>query len=374
MALILDDPNRTVGAAHALVIGVGGYRHMPGGADPKDPVLQQVGLLPQLTSPPRSAVGFARFLLETKDDWHRPLGSIDLLVSPAPEDPDPFDGLTADPATIGSIRTAYAGWRARCDRSEDNQAIFYFCGHGVAKREQYLMAEDFGGDAFNPWLGAFAFDSTRLAFHACAAKTQCFFIDACRNVTTPMLLNEPTAIPLEVLNFSEGECDHNLTMRGTAHNERALGPKKKVSYFTQALIRALRGAAATQGDGGWVVETGQVSAHITTILRMVKESEGFTQRASSEVTGGVPLLRVSNPKVELVLSCDPSDADGIAELECTSPTRPFAESRHGAPWKLAVEPGFYIAKARFPNHEFRDVTEEIIAVPPAKKPVLRCQP
>jgi hypothetical protein len=242
MTLIFPDDRGNAPSTHALIIGVGGYRHIEGGADPRQQVVKHVGLLGQLTSPPRSAVAFAQHLIKTGDRLRAPLGSIELLISPAPSDPNPFPlGMNSEPATIANLRAAYGAWRARCDRNHDNVAMFYFCGHGVEKIEQYLLAEDFGDDPNNPWLGSFAFDSTRLAFHACRAATQCFYIDACRKVTSGMLQVRPSASPLETVQEDVAECLHDLTMKASARNTTALGPKKKPSYFTQALIKAFQG-------------------------------------------------------------------------------------------------------------------------------------
>ena len=70
MTLILDRLVQGL-ATHALVIGVGGYDHLPGGiSDRRMPRATQFGNLGQLTSPPRSAWAFARFLAASRmDDW-----------------------------------------------------------------------------------------------------------------------------------------------------------------------------------------------------------------------------------------------------------------------------------------------------------------
>ena len=73
---------------HALVIGIGGYEHLKGGAGTPLPNLLQYGNLGQLTSPPRSALAIANALQSPELDWRVPLGTVDLLVSTAPGDPD----------------------------------------------------------------------------------------------------------------------------------------------------------------------------------------------------------------------------------------------------------------------------------------------
>lgn len=200
MALIFPDNRGNSPSTHVLIIGVGGYRHLQGGTTPSQEVVDKVGVLGQLTSPPCSVIAFAQHLLSSHADLRSPLGSIDLLISPTPNDSQPFPvGINVGPATLNDIQTSYGVWRKRCNRHKDNIAIFYFCGHGLEKEEQFLLAEDFGANPNNPWLGAFSFTSTRLAFHGCLAETQCFFIDACRNITSAMLKSRPDAQGLETV-------------------------------------------------------------------------------------------------------------------------------------------------------------------------------
>jgi len=375
MTLIVPDDGSPEPRTHALVIGVGRYRHLPGGGEEVPQALEHVGLLKQLTSPPHSAIAFAGWLREAGAALRAPLGSLDLLVSPAPAQPDviPAD-MAAAPATMANIQRAYNEWRARCDRNEDNIAIFYYCGHGAEKAEQYLLAEDFGQNPLNPWLGAFAFDSTRLAFNASRAKTQCFFVDACRRLTSGMLVNEPNAMALEVQNLLAPECAFNLTMKASAKNEVALGPKRGVSYFTQALLRAFNGAAATQGPRGWIVETGPLAAHITAIMRLIKASEGFPQRCSSQVTDSTDLLAVQAPRVPVWLGCRPEQANPVAKLSCLRrDVVPHPPDEHeGGPWTFEVAPGMYIASASFAGDEFRPAQADVIAVPPLQRRELEC--
>jgi hypothetical protein len=373
MSLIFED-TAAGPHAHALVIGVGGYRHLQGGVAEREPTLEHVGALRQLTSPPRSALAFAQWLVASAQDWTAPLGSVDLLVSPAPEDPDVLpDGMAATPATHANIEAAYEAWQQRCDEDDDNIAIFYFCGHGVEKSEQYLLAEDFGATA-NPWRHAFAFESTRLAFKSCRARTHLFFIDACRKITSAMLTTAPQVAGLGVVSLTGTDPSFSLAMQAAAANEAALGPRRGVSYATQALLRALQGGAATRLSNGWVVETGQVAARITEILATIRPSEGSTMRCPCHVISSTPILKVAMPKVGVVLSCRPTEANPLATLSCRRFSPPGPEDQHqGAPWEFQVDAGFYQARATFSNGRFRQAETMIFATPPMQRPILECQ-
>lgn len=375
MTLIVPDDGAEAPRTHALVIGVGGYRHLQGGEDPQDPVLEHVGLLGQLTSPPRSALRFAEWLRDHAPELRTPLGSVELLLSVAPGDDLALpDGLVPG-ASRGAVEAAYAAWRKRCDRHEDNVALLYFCGHGLQKAEQYLLLEDFGVNPLNPWTGAVAIDSTRLGFNACRARTQCFFIDACRNITSRMLLREPQATPLELFDHTTPESDFNLTAKAAARNEKAFGPARGVSWFTQALLRALEGGAARSSDRGWTVETGVIAAHIGEILRMVQGEDATVGRCSCTTTGSAPLVDVAAPLVPVVLGCSPDDANPVATLSWKPVGDGAPPLEHqGAPWRLEAPPGMYRAAARFQDPAFRTFETDVLATPPGVTRTLQCAP
>ena len=147
--------------------------------------------------------------------------------------------------------------------------FFFFCGHGLEKSEHFLLAEDFG-DPANFWFNAFNFDATRLAFRSCVARTQLFFVDACRQVTSEMLLLNLDGIPpLEPPAYLSPDCDYNLTIKATAVNEKAYSKKNQPSFFTQALINGMEGQAARNSNDEWTVSTGALSSGITSLIRLV---------------------------------------------------------------------------------------------------------
>lgn len=355
MSLVLDR-NITGPAAHALVIGVGHYRHLSGGAEEKVQSVQGIGILKQLTSPPRSAVAFSKWLESHKDQWRVPLSTIELLVSPAEADPDVGTGSTNfEAATIANIQTAYGNWKARCDADKDNIAIFFFSGHGVEKGEHFLLAEDFGAQPLNPWLGAFDFDTTRTAFHSTGSETQCFFVDACRKVTSQMLKNKIQVSALETADLTDtAECEFDLTMKATASNEAAHGEPKEPSYFTQAIQTALGGGVAERKNGKWLVKSGQVLARIHEVLGMIKNDQNFPQRCTSHISKSTQLLETPTPNVRLKVNCTPDNANSSAHFSCKKEPngQPMTHSGNGDPWQLDVEAGVYTVRVDFPGNGF----------------------
>jgi Caspase domain len=368
-------------AMHALVIGVGGYAHLAGGTGTPIPDRLQYGNLGQLTSPPRSALAFARWLRDSEPSrWTAPLASIDLRISPAPGDPDPSgSGATYPDATMDSIIEAFDAWVERCATDEANVAVFYFCGHGLQSEEQLLLASDFGRYSTNHFRGAFAFDSTRTGFLQRSPRTQCFFIDACREVTPGVTrpLGGATADPLiKPDGMLRLRCAHDLTLQSSTPFASARGRPNEVSYFTAALLKALDGGAAVTDDyGDWVVRNDSVN---TTIDRLVEAESG---RAMPTAKGPTFLPTVlyrpaGPPDVELTLACVPEPALGRATL--------FYEPEHAPPggrterippipekWQVIVKAGYYRIGAVFPDETYGHVSRSLLLNPPAMAPMLR---
>jgi hypothetical protein len=83
--------------------------------------------LGQLSSPPISAIEFARWLQKTYNNPHMPLGTLDLLISPT-NGPASFkddnDQLIAvEPAIMTNVSTAIKRWANGANSDAQNLAI-----------------------------------------------------------------------------------------------------------------------------------------------------------------------------------------------------------------------------------------------------------
>lgn len=358
MTLILD---RQINgrAAHALVIGVGGYDHLAGGAsDRRMARVTRFGNLGQLTSPPRSAWAFTQFLMESRmDNWAAPLSTLDLLISAAPGDEDfSADSRRYELSTRRAIQGAFDRWWDRCNTDSDNVAIFYFCGHGMQATNQVLLAADFGSDG-NPWMNAFDFNKTRQAFRANRARTQIFFVDACREVTTSTVeVPDPGAPALREPEQRQIEhCEHDLTIQAAARTGKAYGREREVSYFTEALLRAFDGAAAGKHHGTWWVRSDLIASRIS---YLVKLAGGNEQRPVTTIQAPINLYQLDcAPEVSLEFGCDPAEATWLADLaysQLMNGPRQQRPCRGSVPWKITVPAGIYVLEAAFPDRAFRD--------------------
>ena len=384
MALIFSKNSNGDPQTHAFIIGVGGYPFLLGGVNEQQQVIEHIGLLKQLTSPPKSALAFRDGLLaiENHPNIHhnKPLGSIELLLSPSPDDPEPgIPGEVFQAATFNNISAAYNDWKVRCDSHKDNVAIFFFCGHGVEKMNHFLLAEDFGDNPNNPWQKSINFDRTRSGFHSCKADTQCFFVDACRQITGEMLSSVISGNALDTPNLLTPPCLNDLTIEATTKTKAAHGPKRKPSYFTQALLKALEGVVAdNKGRNGWSVTTGDLAVHIQTVMGIVKPGQDHVGRCPSFLKTPVNLIHFDAPPlVELSIACNPEDAMPLADLSCKDLNTLNTQTRTSngiTPWKIEVVSGIHELAAEFQNSEFQPCKKYGNITPLDNFKELKCTP
>jgi hypothetical protein len=369
--------DRTDGVAqtHALIIGVGRYRHLSGGACPADdPIARGLG---QLASPAASALAVARFLLdEQASDPEVPLGSVELAVSPA----GPVDAVSeievgddrvpVEPATFCRVRDAVDRWFLRCQRHAGNVAFLYVSGHGVAREHVTLLLEDFAERPRELFAHAVDMDGLRLGMAACRASTQCFFVDTCRSVPPELLERlEVRAPPLLDGSHRRPRRDA-LIVYATGHDERAYGRPGGLTRYADGLLRAMRGLGARREKGAWRVTTDNVGLAVAEVLRRGNEVPGTpVQCAEVDGSGRGSMLRVlpGIPAVPFRLGCDPAAATDAATMRLVGlRDGRVADHRDGGSgdWLGEVAAGAYDFQVRFPRRDFRDGRLEVAAHPP----------
>ena len=363
---------------HALLMGIGGYEHLKGGAGTPLPNLLRYGNLGQLTSPPRSALAIANALQSPALDWQVPLGTVDLLVSPAPGDSDsPGDGVWFESATRGAIQKAFDEWWKRCDAHEGNLAFCYIAGHGLQGSHQIALASDFGQSANQPWQHAFDIDDTRGALTANKAQAQVFLVDACREITTSNV--EVPNAPAPALRSPElrqpDNCLYELTIMATSHSRKAYGAPRQPSYFAKAFVAGLFGGAAVKHDGEWWIETGKLAERFYTLMDYVG-ADTHAQRPIPIAGRTFRLARLrSAPPAQLQFACRPDEATLLADLAWQQSGLPPHRRRQRslAPWTVNVEPGLCFVSATFKGQEYPNCKQEVIVEPPLTYERLMCE-
>ncbi|MBE8989070.1 caspase family protein [Nostoc sp. LEGE 12450] len=363
---------------HVFIIGVGKYPHLLNG---EGPILDNPMGLKQLTSPPISAKTFADWILENLKDSYVPLGSVELLLSSKDD-----NQILVDAATMGNIKKAFDLWYKRCDTNENNVAIFYFCGHGVVKNYQLLLAEDFGASPNRILENAINFRLTYQGMVQCKAGVQCYFIDSCQQFSDE-LSKLPIADAQALIDFNLDNMRYRRTARilyATSLGLKAFGEKNSVSRFTDALIQSLKGLGSKriqdkEGKARWVVTTDALSNAVREIIKQQNESlelkyhqtPVFDGEYSDDAT--IHILKTT-PKVSVTIGLIPDSASDLAELYIRKDSLVCKQRvpPKSGDWEAEIEAGMYMACAQFPTRQYHNPNDEDLwATTPYEKVVVR---
>jgi hypothetical protein len=350
MTLLFDDQSDQPGA-HLLVIGVGAYPHLPDGTVADFPEHEGMG---QLTSTPISAQKVAEWFLGVYRNDEKPLRSVEVVVSatrPLKLRAPTGRRRTIAPATFQNVSEAIRNWKVRGDRNADNLQFMFYSGHGLARGLQLTLAmEDFGSDRGQPLRHAVDFTGLYLGLDQCAARNQVFFIDACRKASGALL--NPSGFSGDPVFYAA----ENIGQRrapifyATIPGATAFGPPNKPTYFTAALLEALRGAGADDLDdpGTWQVNTSVLSNGIHFLLkRALGPSKDGRQYCTVDHQIRMPIHRLdSPPMVPVDVSCRSSVDTPFAVFAYE---RGVVGERRDPPaptdWPLLLETGDYVFTA-----------------------------
>jgi Caspase domain len=376
---------------HVLIIGVNDYPHLPGGAKYDEWPTKHFGL-EQLTSPVVSAQALADWLLTSHYNPDVPLGSIELLLSPAMYTPSdsaaakllsaPGSSIPVEPAELAAIKIATGRWYQQSNQHRDNIALFYFCGHGLEASDRYLLPSDYGANPLNWTDNLINFTVTHLNMQGCRAKTQCFFLDACRDKPGELQIAAATNKMGQVLIGPQLGSSLNRDapiFHAAAPGKSAAGAPWQTSYFTQALLACLNGMGSRYPDGEYApvdheslgTALKELIARETT-LKLQCDMDG-----PSNLQSAVDLHLAPMPvKVLTSILCQPLEAHEAARISVTDVTGEYIsrETTDKNPWKLAMTAGKCTLRAEFDSMAlYQDIEIEDIAFPPLFRRKIKVQ-
>lgn len=273
MAITVSDDERSTGliycdrmlqnspATHALVIGVGQYSS---------------NRLSSVTSPPIAARAITAWLLDavlSRDSTGFnnpacPLGSVATLLSEQPSGGlSELEGAFVPRANFQNVKAAIRAWVARGRTHSDNLLFLFIASHGESfGRRTAVLLEDYGTDEDDVTAGMTEIEQFVEALSNVVPKAQLLIFDCCR-MPTQLGLRFDQEFGSRLLNPSSshdsvGHRPHVL--RSTGLGTEAYGQKNAPTLFTQALVEALRGLAASPNDR-WTIDTyglGQITARL----------------------------------------------------------------------------------------------------------------
>lgn len=343
-----DEPENGKGRTHALIIGVGQYA---------------AAGIPSLTTSIHGATKFAEWLLSTFDYTNRPVGSVELLLSPNQMGGDwkpsaataaalgiaPDQTLSVEAATFGNIKNAFNRWMTRAGSHHDNAAFLYFSGHGLWKNNPYLLPEDAvmaSTDA--SFEGLIDIRQTLVNLFRSEPGIQCFFVDACQEFTNALQENTD-AQPGEPLKKSvngENVPRDAWLFLGSDEGQSAYGPANDAPFFTQELLHCLNRRAAASNPVGdrWRVTTTSLVEALDAAGKMRAEKEkkpiAFSANCIKTSFKGELYRFIAPPEVFVQVSCDPGEYTKKARLFVTLAGGPTSRDTAGeSDWYTTVPQG-----------------------------------
>ena len=165
----------TGGRTHAVVIGVGKYAESrPRRGEPRKP-------FETLPGAARAAQRFASYL---RQEFHEPegrsLATLRLMLSPLKRECADLRSPKHRPETVSEVTRALQDWADDCNTNDQNLAILYIAGHGVALDKAVSMV--FLADELelgSNYDGAINLSLVQENMGGCAAKDNIFVYDCC---------------------------------------------------------------------------------------------------------------------------------------------------------------------------------------------------
>lgn len=316
MATLDLKPGYTGIATHALIIGVGAYRHLEGGPQPAG----EAWGLGQL---PGAEISANQFLIWLRDRYHNPtapLATIEHLITGPPG-----TTLGSEEPTMAAVEAAFDRWFARCSTNAENIALFYFAGHGLLKgSETGLLTADFAqpGTA-NLVRRAINVEETVFGSLSCRSDKQCFIIDACRTTEEPLLgvMTRPGSA-LATASEADARPLDQAVIFASGLNQTAYQRGNVISPFTKALIESLEGMGVDDISGGYapgecVVDTSSLVKGIRAAMMLERREQPFLKAQDATMDGGGNFA-IHHPresiKVPLIVGCTPPNLNLEAEL------------------------------------------------------------
>jgi hypothetical protein len=362
-------------ATHALVLGVGAYPHLLGGSGP---LSSDHDGMAQLTSPPQSARKLAEWIISKLRDPGKPLSTVALLLAEA--DPRSFRNPKADQeapvelATVENVEQAVTDWKARGDTNPENRLLFFFSGHGIAQGpDTSLLLADYGSKPNNPLDGAISLREFHLGMDTCAAREQCYFVDACRASSDTLIgamgyAGRPIILPRTTFMRESGPREAPVYY-STLAGEEAYSRPDRVSPFTEALQLALDGLGGDDSEGDWRVSTTRLKEAVDWFMKQAVDTGSGTVQVP--VTNNLTTFFLHHlerePEVPVFVGCLPDAANPEARFSCLAGGS-LVKARQASPgelraWEVRLPVGHYEFVAEFDQGAYRTARAEAYVRP-----------
>jgi hypothetical protein len=353
---------------HAFLAGVSLYPHLPGGGG--RPAPNHFGM-EQLTAAALTAYQLSQWLVNNQAQLPVPLATCRVLLSPSPAE------TAVEPALAGTagcrwddFAQAVRDWRQDALAHAGGYTLFYFAGHGVqrSRTDSVMLLQDFGdgiggsltrGAGVNNLFAALAPTGPKLKPPVGIARTQFYFIDACRVLPSKFKDRELMSVP-DVLDAPLNGVDDRTApiYYAAAPGAAAYSLAGQGTLFGTALLACLAGGAGKAMDKGdgvrWYVTSHSLDAGLNRYLEVLNRNHGSDQDCvMGGLAGEATLVRTgSPPAVEVELKVDDAGAlpctdVQVQELQSGVSAWPqLARPINPHPYHGRLPAGFYLVGAR----------------------------
>lgn len=352
MTLIIDNREQLRGqpGLHAFIVGASHYAHLP---DFDEPANAEIGFgLQRLASPAFSAYSLYKRLeqLPSGNGHARlavPLKTCRLLLAPSAleqsnaEFAADLPGLAVLSPEFRPFARSALAWRNDASDHKDSITLFYFGGHGVRTHTEdaVLAMADFNEPELSIMLNCVKVTSLHLGMAPTKkrpnmARTQFYFIDACRNMPEQMLEFRPAEVPpLWDIELNDEVDDRRWPIYfSAAPNQLAHGRRGTTSFFCASLLRGLECAAEDPEDDPdnltrerWPITPDTLGSGIERHLKRllnIGDADYFVDIKGAR--GKSALVYLSNPpEVDIDIAVVPAELVGHAHVALIDGSHPL---------------------------------------------------
>jgi hypothetical protein len=280
---------------------------------------------------------------------------------------------------MAAVRQAILDWRAAGNTNPEHLLLFFFCGHGIAAgTELALLMSDFGAAPLAPLDSALDFRKFHSNMGECAARHQCYFVDACRVGSDLLRRNSgfagnPVIQATGIFTNPNGKPRQGPIIYSTVADARAYARRGKLSVFSDALLQGFRGAGSGNETGSWEVKATRLFGALHFLMHRASEDLKlpYAQAPAGDSFGEFALNTLADPKVPVMVRVLPPEAHLLAALRCENSVLKEKRAPHKDPWRLTVPTGKYCFYADFKKSKYKvqPFIDEIVQPPFWGKPL-----
>jgi hypothetical protein len=347
---------------HVFIVGVSDYPYLKDGRE-------SYGMEP-LSSPCLSAYRLYEWLHEHKRGNARhgnvPLATCFLLLAPSDEETriEPEIKELAKGCTLEQFQDAATAWRRASASSPENMTLFYFAGHGIgtSRHDSILLMQD-----FNEGHGGIAGKGINFGnIRDCMAptpewrtiaRTQIYFVDACRN--WPREFHEFEEVRPSVWCTAKKALAHHdckcPVLFSASPDEPSYGLRGEGTFLGKALIECLDGAAAEAADDElerWEVSLSKLVEVLHRKLANLSAAMRVDQKLIVDCYSGEKLVlhRFDEaPHLDVTIAVVPDEANNRTKVDltaCAGPALdPLPVPLDPHPYRCRLRPGEYLLAA-----------------------------